>query len=202
SDVCSSDLRERSAGSMPALGTSKTASISNRSGFSVTGTNVPPKVPPKFGTGKFFRNMGTQPKYKEPEIVRAKRGWFIALAYLRPDGPGYKRFELSGGINYIKDLDQREKEIKAMLKYLKKELETGFDPLLPDLEAQYREQITNKKESIILAENETTGWNILTAFDHFINDCKSRNLAPKTISTYESFINNLRLWIQTSEKEN
>ncbi len=146
--------------------------------------------------------MGTQPKYKEPKIVRAKRGWFIALAYLRPDGQGYKRFELSGGINYIKDLDQREKEIQAMLKYLKKELENGFDPFLPDLEAQYREQITNKKESIILAENETTGWNILTAFDHFIKDCKSRNLAPKTISTYESFLNNLRLWIQTSEKEN
>lgn len=79
------------ANSIPALGTSKTVSISNRSGFSVTGTNVPPKVPPKFGTGKFFRNMGTQPKYKEPKIVRAKRGWFIALAYLRPDGQGYKR---------------------------------------------------------------------------------------------------------------
>src|SRR5690606_33342816 len=202
SDVCSSDLRERSAGSMPALGTSKTASISNRSGFSVIGNNVPPKVPPKFGTGKFFRNMGAQPKYKEPKIVRAKRGWFIALYYLRPDGDGYKRFEISGGINYIKDLDDRENEIKAMLKYLRKELENGFNPFFPEIGEEYQTEIESKKKSIIEAENATSGWDILTGFDNYIEDCKNRNLAPKTISTYESFINNIRVWIHANEKEN
>ena len=145
--------------------------------------------------------MGAQPKYREPTIVRAKRGWFIALTYLQPDGQGYKRFELSGGINYIKDLKQREKDIQAMLKFLKKELEKGFNPFLPDIEDEYRTSIETKKQTIVQAENANNGWDILTGFDSYIADCKSRNLAPKTLTTYESFIRNLKFWIQTTEKE-
>ena len=34
------------------------------------------------------------------------------------DESGYKRFELSGGINYIQDVEQKEKEIQGTLKYL------------------------------------------------------------------------------------
>jgi integrase len=145
--------------------------------------------------------MGAQPKYKEPKIIRAKRGWFIALPYLNPNGQGYKRFELSGGINYIKDLDQRENEIQSMLKYLKKELKNGFNPFLPDLENEYVKAIETKKDSIVQADNANNGWDIATALNSFIVDCKSRNLAPKTIQTYESFINNIKLWIHTAEKE-
>lgn len=51
--------------------------------------------------------MGQNLKYKEPKIIRAKRGWFIALYYMRPDKSGYKRFEFSGGVNYITEVDKR-----------------------------------------------------------------------------------------------
>ncbi|WP_028295405.1 tyrosine-type recombinase/integrase [Olivibacter sitiensis] len=144
--------------------------------------------------------MGSLPKYKEPKIIRAKRGWFIALYYLRPDSSGYKRFELSGGINYVHDLGEREKEIQAMLKFLKKELEQGFNPFFPDIEERYENAIQEKKQSIVKAEREMSGWDLLTGLEKFTADCRARNLAERTVSTYESFINNIKEWIEANEK--
>lgn len=71
-------------GKVPALGTKKAVSLSNRDGFSVIGSKNLPKDLPKIGTNKFFRNMGPQLKDKESKIVRAKREWLIALPFLRP----------------------------------------------------------------------------------------------------------------------
>lgn len=189
------------AGSNPALSAQKTAFRASESGFYIKGDKIPPKVPPKFGTGKLFRNMGKKPKYKEPKIVRAKRGWFIALYYLQPDESGYKRFELSGGINYIHDVEQKEKEIQDMLKYLVQELKNGFNPFFPDLESEYKNAVEIKKNNIVNAESLSNFWVVSTALDNFSEDCRSRNLAPKTIKTYESFIKNLRLWFESYEHE-
>ena len=185
------------AGSNPALSARKTAFSRPESGFSIKGNEVPPKI----GTGKFFKNMGTKPKYKEPKIVRAKRGWFIALYYLLPDESGYKRFELSGGINYIHDLKEKEREIQDMLKYLIQELKNGFNPFFPDIENEYKNAIEKKKEAIITAESFSSFWPISTAIDHFLEDCKSRNLAPKTIKTYVSFTKNLKDWFEISQAD-
>lgn len=63
---------------------------------------VPPKVPPMCGIGERIRRMAGGIKYKDPKIVRAAKGWFVALYYEYPDQAGeYKRFEISAGINYI-----------------------------------------------------------------------------------------------------
>ncbi|MGO1245644.1 MAG: hypothetical protein ACTMH4_16305, partial [Sphingobacterium sp.] len=120
--------------------------------------------------------MGKKPKYKEPKIVRAKRGWFIALYYLQPDESGYKRFELSGGINYIHDVEQKEKEIQGMLKYLVQELKNGFNPFFPDLESEYKSAVEIKKDNIVKAETLSNFWVVSTALDNFSEDCRSRNL--------------------------
>ncbi|SJN49692.1 hypothetical protein [Sphingobacterium sp. JB170] len=124
--------------------------------------------------------MGTKPKYKEPKIVRAKRGWFIALYYLQPNESTYKRFELSGGINYIHDIEKKEREIQEMLKYLLGELKNGFNPFFPDLENEFITAVEKKKDEIIFADSISTYWLISSAIDKFIEDCRSRNLAPKT----------------------
>lgn len=84
-------------------------------------SEVPPKVPLTQNLGERVKEMAVKKKYKEPKIVRAKRGWFIALPYEYPDKPGkYKRFEISAGINYIKDLEEREQEAQSLLKEVKR----------------------------------------------------------------------------------
>jgi hypothetical protein len=90
--------------------------------------NLPPKVPPRCGIGKMIRRMAGGIKYKDPKIVRARRGWFISLPYEFPDQDGkYKRFEISAGINYIHDLKEREKEAQILLKEVRRVLEASFD---------------------------------------------------------------------------
>ncbi|MCL4637664.1 MAG: site-specific integrase [Olivibacter sp.] len=145
--------------------------------------------------------MGALPKYKEPKIIRASKGWFIRLYYLSPDGTEYKPFEISGGINYIKDLNEREKEIKAMLLYLKKQLENGFNPFFPEIEQEYKIAIQKKTDEILQAEVISNGWEFQHGTQRFIDDCISRNLAKKTVATYESFINNIRTWLIANGKE-
>jgi hypothetical protein len=92
-------------------------------GVSYKKKKVPPKLPPRESFKKLIKKMADQVKYKEPTIVRTKRGWFIALYYEWPDRPGeFKRFEISCGVNYIHNLEEREKEIQILLRELKKAL--------------------------------------------------------------------------------
>ena len=82
-------------------------------------------------------------KYKDPKIVRARRGWFISLPYEYPDQAGkYKRFEISAGINYIHDLKEREKEAQILLKEVRRVLEAGFDPFMSPMEKEFIESMT------------------------------------------------------------
>jgi len=88
-------------------------------------------------------------KYKDPKIVRAKKGWFVGLYYEYPDQAGkYKRFEISAGINYIHDLQEREKEAQILLKEVKLALQAGFDPFMTHLENEFIESIAQKVEAI------------------------------------------------------
>ncbi|SKB56386.1 hypothetical protein SAMN05660226_02002 [Parapedobacter luteus] len=93
----------------------------------------------------------TVERFKEPKIVRAKRGWFIALYFRWPEthpekkGP-YKKFEISAGLNRIHDLGRREREMQALLAELKKLLKGGFDPFFEDAEKSFVGEIEEKKE--------------------------------------------------------
>ena len=124
-------------------------------------SELPPKVPPNplpsQSLAASIKEMAIKKKYKEPKIVRAKRGWFIALPYEYPDTPGkYKRFEISAGINYIRDLDEREQEAQSLLKEVKRALKAGFDPFFAGMEEQFAKSITNKIEGI--EAPKTTEW--------------------------------------------
>ena len=139
--------------------------------------------------------MGQNVKYKEPKIIRAKRGWFIALYFMRPDKSGYKRFEFSGGVNYITDLEERESTIQSMLTYLKKQLDNGFDPFFPEIEDHYKEAIEKKKAEIENAETSGT-WNLEFGLKRFIENCKERNLSENTIKTYNTYVRNFGEWLR------
>ena len=103
-------------------------------------------------------------KYKTPRIVRAKRGWFIALYYERPDEPGtYKRFEISGGVNYIKDLREREKAIEFLRQKLIMILKDGFDPFYTKKEEILIEAIETKEESL-----KEKHWTLQDGFDIYM----------------------------------
>ncbi|MGV8135068.1 MAG: tyrosine-type recombinase/integrase [Mangrovibacterium sp.] len=146
--------------------------------------------------------MADQVKYKEPTIVRAERGWFIALYYEWPDRPGeFKRFEISGGVNRIHDLEEREKEIQILLRDVKKALQVGFDPFIRDIDKDFTEAIAQKAEVIKEEDKEEViqGWNISEGIKKFQGYCERKNLSHNTIRTYDSFINNFVSWLEENE---
>ncbi|PWS30323.1 hypothetical protein [Pedobacter paludis] len=51
--------------------------------------------------------------YKLPTIIRSKNGdWFVKYFYEWPDRPGvFKEFRVRDGINYIHDLEEKERAI-------------------------------------------------------------------------------------------
>ena len=134
-------------------------------------------------------------KYKEPKIIKAKRGWFIALYYEYPDKPGkYKRFEISGGVNYIKDLKKREKELQALRKDLISVLKQGFDPFYSEQEEIYENTIAKKE-----LELKSTHWTLTEGFDQYISICKEKQLTSESIKKYQSNINVILNWAKSKE---
>jgi len=154
-------------------------------------------------------------KYKEPKIVRAKRGWFIALWYRWPESwPNksgtHKRFEISAGVNYIHDLTERENEIQTLLRELKRLLQKGFDPFMENAEESFVAEIEEKKAEIAeieraeLAEKEQTEeeesrWTLQKGFKAYLEDCSFRNMKPTSLNRYRSYVNNIRNWLNDNE---
>ncbi len=140
-------------------------------------------------------------RYIEPKIVRAKRGWFIALKYEYPDQVGkYKRFEISAGVNFIKNLQEREKEIQKLLVEVRRALQAGFDPFHTNLEKEFVESISEKIETIKKAEEASHGWTVTEGIKQFQEYCQKKNLSYNTTRTYDSFINNLVIWLEETEQ--
>ncbi|MFV0591541.1 MAG: phage integrase N-terminal SAM-like domain-containing protein [Draconibacterium sp.] len=167
-------------------------------------SELPPKVPPNplpsQSLAASIKEMAIKKKYKEPKIVRAKRGWFIALPYEYPDTPGkYKRFEISAGINYIRDLDEREQEAQSLLKEVKRALKAGFDPFFAGMEEQFAKSITKKIEGIERTEGVVPMWTISEGIKNFQEYCIRKNLSDNTIRTYNTFITNFSSWLNNNE---
>ena len=135
-------------------------------------------------------------RFKEPKIIRAARGWFISLYYLLPDNSGYKRFEISGGVNYIKNLQEREKVLQNMLTHLKKQLQNGFNPFLPELEQAYKAAIEEKKESIAKIELKEKNWTLADGCSQYLTYCKEINLSENSLKTYNSYLGNFMRWLE------
>ncbi len=64
--------------------------------------------------------------YSKPKVCKSKNGWYV---YFRYNGH-LKRYKF--GLNYLKNLSEREAEANALVKTLCKKLKNGWNPLIPD----------------------------------------------------------------------
>ncbi len=143
--------------------------------------------------------MGQLP-YKLPTIVRGKKYWHVAYFYEYPDIPGkYKKFQVKDGVNYVRDLDQREVEIQTLRKDIEIALKRGFNPFMSEqrIESQFfaEETILNLEED----RARVKPWTMIEGMKEFKKNCNQRNLSDNTIRTYNSFINNIEEWLIASE---
>ena len=137
-------------------------------------------------------------KYKEPKIVKAKRGWFIALFYEYPDQPGkYKRFEISGGVNYIKCPIKREKELEKLRRGLIDILKKGFDPFFEKEEQHFEKQV-----EIVEEEITSSTYTLDIGYQKYFANCEERGLSSESLKKYNSNINSILEWVEENNYQN
>ena len=105
--------------------------------------------------------------YTRPKVCRSEKGWYVWFRY---DGH-LKRYKL--GINYIKNLQEREREANALAKSLNRKLKKGWNPLVPDL------------------PETATEMALPVALD-FCLDKKKETLSPKSYSGYKGTVKFLK----------
>lgn len=105
--------------------------------------------------------------YTKPKICRSEKGWYVWFRY-----NGYlKRYKL--GINYIKNIQERDREANALVKALKRKLKKGWNPLVPELP-------------------ELNTQMMLPAALDFCLQKKSETLSPKSYSGYKGTVKFLK----------
>ena len=101
--------------------------------------------------------------YTTPKVCRSEKGWYVWFRY----SGSLKRYKL--GINYIKNISEREKQANALVAALLLKLKKGWNPLVPEL-PQLGEDLT-----------------LMDALN-FCLDQKKQTLSSKSISGYKGTV--------------
>lgn len=110
--------------------------------------------------------------YSKPKVCKSVNGWYV---YFRYNGH-LKRYKF--GINYIKDLKQREIEANSLAKVLHRKLKKGWNPLLPEA-SQFSDEM------------------LFTAALNFALEKKKKDLAPKSYSGYKGTVNFIKTAVES-----
>jgi len=101
--------------------------------------------------------------YTIPKLCKAKGGWYIHLRY----NGIQKRYKFK--LNYIQNLEVREREFKMLRNALHKKLKEGWNPLVPDLEIEQNDIL------------------LIDALE-FALEKKKSNISPKSYSGYKGTV--------------
>jgi integrase len=139
--------------------------------------------------------------YKLPTIVRSKNGdWFVKYFYELPDEPGkFKEFRARDGVNYIHDLEQKEKEIQKLKRDVTLAVtKEGYNPFEKDQSVE--KQIILKELQLEKEDQKRTPWTLADAIREFKAYCVWKNLSPTTIKGYTTFLNNFSEWLADNKQ--
>ncbi|WP_313418848.1 tyrosine-type recombinase/integrase [Sphingobacterium multivorum] len=138
--------------------------------------------------------------YKLPTIVRGKKYWHVAYFFEVPNAPGkFKKFQVKDGINYTKDLDQREIEIRQLRDDVELALKNGFNPFLPQITVdrqlkRVEEEIADEK-----SKSKTQLWSIKKGEEEFTKYGVKKNLSAETMRKYKSYFSVFNQWIDKND---
>lgn len=136
---------------------------------------------------KSFRFMVKN--YKWAKVYKGTNGtaaekWFVYYSFVNPNTGRYQRFKVYEGINEYKELDDKEKFSKELIKEVDKQLKLGYNPFEAEhLDNQIKQEV---KAEIFLSENPKSP--LLTdAFRLFMTSRHERGLEKNTINAYKGF---------------
>lgn len=139
----------------------------------------------------------SQKFYKEPTIIRAKSGWRVRFYYEIPGKPGkYKMFDVKDGINYVKDLKERERQAEILRDDIEKELIRGWSPF--ETRERAIRTLESKLETLNAIEEakKIKPWTLREAFEKFDAHIKWKGLSENSIRSYTTFIRTIKSWME------
>lgn len=124
--------------------------------------------------------------FKLAKIHRGKNGsrWFVYYSFLHPGEFKFKRIIVFEGINYIKDLAEKEKFANDLKDAINKKLKDGYSPYqLEEVNEAEQELRTLKKQKVKVVDPLLTD-----AFIEFLNQKEDKNRSKQTLQSYRSYI--------------
>lgn len=119
--------------------------------------------------------------YSIPKLCKAKNGWYIHFRYQGIQ----KRYKFK--LNYIHDLNEREREFNMLRKALHLKLKNGWNPLIQEVESEHEQMYLSEalnfaldKKKNTIASKSYSGYKGSVKF--YINAIDSLNLEFLTIN--------------------
>lgn len=124
--------------------------------------------------------------FKLAKIHRGKNGsrWFVYYSFLHPGEFKFKRIIVFEGINYIKDLAEKEKFANDLKDAINKKLKDGYSPYQLEEVNEAEQELRNlKKQKVKVIDPFLTD-----AFIEFLNQKEDKNRSKQTLQSYRSYI--------------
>lgn len=135
-----------------------------------------------------------KPIYKLPKVVKCKSGpWYVRYFFRHPVSTDWVAHKYRGGINYIKDLEEREQEANAACRIIEGLLVSGKSPydgdylgkkLISETVHAERHRKANKKQ-----------WTLADAIMHFRAYIEVQGYSPSTVNAYKKYVKAFEAWL-------
>ncbi len=142
--------------------------------------------------------MAVKKPFKEPKIRRCKSGdWYVEYFYKNPQTYSWEPFKTRAGINYLKDVAEKERAAEDLCKQVKAWLLDGHGPFGEFDKVDTEMQTVETKIKKIKSGEEL--WTLEKAIAEYRAYVSNQGLSIDTINTYEKYIKSFEAWLITND---
>lgn len=136
--------------------------------------------------------------YKLPKIIKPKSGdWYVQYYFRDPATFKYEEFRERKGVNYIKNLGEKQIFIDELAGQVAGWLKAGHSPY--DEEQILVAQIEPKLEEIKKIKTGKTAWTLSRAVTEYTTFIEGNGHTPDTLRTYKKYVKAFESWLVENE---
>lgn len=149
--------------------------------------------------------------FKDPQIIRCKNGdWYVEYYFRHPDDlTKWVPFKERCGLNYIKDLAEKEKEAETLRMDAYQWLMLGNSPFDEDaknkkkiITTRFENQLAEKIQDVEKINQQFAVWSIDKSIDNYLkyieanlrNEDKKDGFSQRTYETYKNYLTGFKTW--------
>jgi integrase len=132
--------------------------------------------------------------YKLPKIIRNKNGdWYVQYYYRDPKHSKWVPFKERKGINYIKDLNEKEAAASELSQQLTNWLKAGNGPFVG--EQVLEQQLAPIQQQVEKVKAGRAKWNLERAIKEYRIFISQQGYADTTLKAYNKYLRAFEAWL-------